>query len=590
VTRRGRASRSRVAAAVAATALLLGLAAPAGAVNLRIGEEQLRLDISETLIFAYHFDNLNQTYADDRYYEVQSRLNLGLAYKNWRLAVRVDTSLYFNHGSCDEAGNCTAPSKPPHLEWWPPLNVGELRNRFQDRSIDRIGPVYLPERLALSYAGRNVEVTLGDHYVSLGRGLVLSLRKVDELGSDTALRGGRVVVREGPATGTLVAGVTNIVNVDEATGRSSPDPLDLILGLRTEVQPIRQLSVAFQGAAIIYHNDAQPNQAESDRSLLGGLSLEVRDVPILHQVYLEYAHALRSFAGSDSNGDALYGAITHYRGPLTLLLEGKYYQDYPMVGTSLRSPTDSFSTIRYNNPPTVERVLADLDTISDVLNVGGLRLRADHKASSAVNWFASYGYFYDWSDRGARLDIHDPFAGATLAWQHHRSHATLSGGVRLSQERANTDPEYPLHGAESHSLDAHVEVVATQAITQRLSLEVVGRHRYRNKRLVGEVNRWHEGEWAVGFRWSPSLVVAAGYEYTTDPAKPHPPCGEVGEPVCATYDRMNFFNGQVGWTFRQGSSIRLFAGGQRGGLRCVSGVCRVFPSFQGVKAEAVLRF
>jgi len=85
-------------------------------------------------------------------------------------------------------------------------------------------------------------------------------------------------------------------------------------------------------------------------------------------------------------------------------------------------------------------------------------------------------------------------------------------------------------------------------------------------------------------------VVAAGWEYTTDPAKPHPPCGEVGEPVCETYRNQHFFNGQVGWTFRQGTSIRVFAGGQRGGLRCVSGVCRVFPSFQGVKAEAVLRF
>jgi hypothetical protein len=589
VTRRGRA-RPGVVATVLAAAVLLGLAAPARALNFQLGGEQLRLDISETLIFAYHLDNLNGTYADDRYYEVQSRLNLGLAYKEWRLAVRVDTSLYFNHASCDEEGNCSAPSKPRHLEWWPPLTSGELRNRFENRSIDRIGPVYLPERLALSYLGRNVEVTLGDHYVSFGRGLVLSLRKVDELGSDTALRGGRVVVRDGAASATLVAGVTNIVNVDEATGRISPDPLDTVVGLRTEVRPLRQLSVAAQGAAILYHHDVQPNQPEGDRSVLGGVSAELRDLPILHQVYAEYAHALRTFAGSDSNGDAVYGAITHYRGPLTLQLEGKYYKDFPMVSTSLKSPSDSFATIRYNNPPTVERVLADLDTISDVLNVGGLRLRADHKASNEVNWFASYGYFYDWSDRGARLDIHDPYAGVTVAWQHHRSHATVSGGARISQERANSDPEYPLHAAESHSVDAHVEVVASQALTNRFSLEVAGRNRYRHKRLVGQVNSWNEGEWAVGVRWSPSLVVAAGWEYTTDPSKPHPPCGEVGEPVCDTYRHMNFFNGQVGWTFRQGSSIRLFAGGQRGGLRCVSGVCRVFPSFQGVKAEAVLRF
>jgi hypothetical protein len=578
-----------------AAAVLLGRAAPVGAVDLALGQEPLRLDISETLNFAYHLDNRNQTYADDRYYEVQSRLNLGLAYKEWRLTARVDTALYFNHASCDEAGTCSSPSPPSHLDWWIPPGPGELRDRFENRTLDRIGPMYMPERLALSYTGRNLEVTVGDHYVSLGRGLVLSLRKVDELGSDTALRGGRFVVREGPASLTLVSGVTNIVNVDEATGRISPDPLDFVLGLRTEVQPLRQLSLAAQGAAILYHRDVLAGQDEGDRALLGGISLEAREVPVLHHVYLEYAHAERAYASSDSDGDALYGAITHYRGPLTLLLEGKYYHDFPMVQTSLRSPSDSFATIRYNNPPTVERVLADMEN-TNLLDVGGARLRADHQASSNVTWYASYGYFYDWSERGARLDIHDPYAGATFAWQEHRSHATLSGGVRLSQERANTDPVFPSHPAESHSLDGHVEVVASQALTRRLSLEVIGRNRYRQKRVVPELHRWNEGEWAVGVRWSPSLVVAAGWEYTTDPANPHPPCGEkVGEPRCTAYQgltRLNpgFFNGQVRWTFRQGSSIRLFAGGQRGGLRCVSGVCRVFPPFQGVRAEAVLRF
>jgi hypothetical protein len=586
--------RFRRLVAAAAVAALVAVAAPAEALNLRLGDEALRLDVSETLIYAYHLDNLNGTYADDRFHEVQSRLNLGLAYKQWRLVTRVDTALYFDHAFCDDTTGtpvCVHPSPPPasELAWWPPLTVGELRSRYQNRSIDRLGPVYLPERLAIAYSGRRLEVTLGDHYVSLGRGLVLSLRKVDELGSDTDLRGGRVVARLGPFTGTAVAGVTNVVNIDEATGRVSPDPLDVIVGARGEVRFLERFTVATQGAAILYH-DKPAGQPDDDRALLGGFSAEGRGLPILRNVYVEYAHAARLLAGTSSGGDAVYGAITHYHGPVTLLLEGKYYAGFPMVQTSLQNPTDSFATITYNNPPTVERVLADLDTVSNLLDVGGGRLRADHRLADRLTWFASYGYFYDWSDPGARLDIHDPYAGVNLAWQEHRSHATLSGGVRLSRERANGDPDYPEHAAETHSLDAHLEVVASQALTSRWSLELSGRHRYRQKRAVLDLNRWHEGEWALGVRWSPSLVVAAGWEYTTDPAKPHPPCGEVGEPVCSTYHQLNFFNGQVAWIFRQGSSVRVFAGGQRGGLRCVSGVCRVFPSFMGVKAEAVVRF
>ena len=39
--------------------------------------------------------------------------------------------------------------------------------------------------------GGHFEITLGDEYVQLGKGLVLSLREKDQWGLDTALRGGR---------------------------------------------------------------------------------------------------------------------------------------------------------------------------------------------------------------------------------------------------------------------------------------------------------------------------------------------------------------------------------------------------------------
>ena len=38
------------------------------------------------------------------------------------------------------------------------------------------------------------------------------------------------------------------------------------------------------------------------------------------------------------------------------------------------------------------------------------------------------------------------------------------------------------------------------------------------------------------------------------------------------------------------SNIKLFVGQQRGGLKCISGVCRVFPPFEGARLELTLRF
>ena len=42
--------------------------------------------------------------------------------------------------------------------------------------------------------------------------------------------------------------------------------------------------------------------------------------------------------------------------------------------------------------------------------------------------------------------------------------------------------------------------------------------------------------------------------------------------------------------FPKDSNLRLFAGQQRGALRCLNGVCKVFPDFTGARAELVLRF
>ena len=69
-----------------------------------------------------------------------------------------------------------------------------------------------------------------------------------------------------------------------------------------------------------------------------------------------------------------------------------------------------------------------------------------------------------------------------------------------------------------------------------------------------------------------AAVLAGGYEWTTRP----------------TADRTHhFFNGSVQWNVTTASSIRFFIGGNRGGLRCISGICRDFPAFSGARLEVV---
>lgn len=60
---------------------------------------------------------------------------------------------------------------------------GELSNRY-------INWTY-PAKYYVGYTSRDVELTLGDFYAQFGRGLVLSVRKLDELSSDITIRGAR---------------------------------------------------------------------------------------------------------------------------------------------------------------------------------------------------------------------------------------------------------------------------------------------------------------------------------------------------------------------------------------------------------------
>src|SRR6185369_6611006 len=111
------------------------------------------------------------------------------------------------------------------------------------------------------------------------------------------------------------------------------------------------------------------------------------------------------------------------------------------------------------------------------------------------------------------------------------------------------------------------------------SVELSGRHRYRiqnGENIAGASFRgepWWEGEHQTALKVAPKWVFSQGFEYTT----------YVGLP--STY-----VNGGILYRFSSQSNIRLYAGQNRGGLRCVSGICRVFPAFSGARVELTLRF
>ncbi len=613
-----------------AACFVLSWSERARAVDLpQVQGKPLTLDVTETSIVAQHFDartTEGERLIDQGYGGWLNRLNLALKWDKWTLGTRLDSSLYWLRPE-DRAG--IDPLDRPTL-------TADGASRFRDA-------VY-PAKLWLTYAAPGLEVTAGDAYVQFGRGLILSMRKIDELGIDTTLRGAKVAWQSDPFAATVVAGVANPTRVDEATGRAlfirktTPEepqqkPIfgsDRIVG--AEIQAGRGFPVVLTSHAVRITRCA-PYHYNPDGSIQSGAfdtpfgTCEPRDtrawlltlpssgattnaseinmvgqgfeVPSIFghgKLYVEGALQRRFHDAQPNeahgNGNALYAALSADVGPVTNTLELKSYRNFwPAGGAVDAKYAAEFQNIRYTNPPTAELITQDSEFNSFNVCVNGGRLRTDVRVTPGLLVYGAGAYFRSQSEvAGGSCDrdgktlsgskraddvithVWDGLSGIEWNFDHARSHLYASGGVR-NDVKVDDSPYYR---------ELHAEYAFTKHVSGPYSIELTGRHRVRrqeleNVRMVragayGE-QPWREGEHYTALKVAPKWVVSQGVEYTT----------LIGFP---SY----YFNGSVLYRFNEGSNLKVLVGQQRGGLKCVSGVCRVFPAFEGVRAELTLRF
>lgn len=197
--------------AVGSASLVLAVARHAWAVDLpKVGGSPVKVDVTETAIAAQRFvAREGEKPADQGYFVFLNRLNSTLGWRKLMLGVRIDSSFYALR---PEDRDFTLPTGQPDVQA-KRNSIVDGATRYRDRYV-YIG------KLWLTYKTEGLEATAGDSYVQFGRGLILSLRKIDELGLDTTLFGGKVTFQKDPFALTLVAGVTNPTRIDEPTGRA----------------------------------------------------------------------------------------------------------------------------------------------------------------------------------------------------------------------------------------------------------------------------------------------------------------------------------------------------------------------------------
>jgi hypothetical protein len=604
------------------------------------GGSPIQLDVTETTIVAQHFDPRNgQGPAGDTppgptavqnagWGDWLNRVNAALRWGHWTAGLRLDSAVYWRR-PVESSGYLAA-----------------LATQLQQDNESRFRNSIYPAKVWVTYAAPGLEVTAGDSYVQFGRGLTLSMRKVDELGIDTTVRGGKVQIEHDPFALTAVAGFANPSRVDEATGRAlfvtsnlAPgDPRvpmfgsDRVIGL--DLQAGRGLPVTVSAHAVRftrcapYHyagasiqdtavadpaldsfNPGTCDTTDTDTWLsslndvprglkahditMGGLSLEVPDLWGHGKLYVEAAVQQRAsdLPGQKTNldGNALYAALSVDAGATNTTLELKSNRNFYTVAAAVGNQAPEFAIVGYSFLPPAESFnMLDAEGTGDFnACVDGARLREDVSATRDLLLYGQGVFAYSQTEQP--------------------SGACDAQGRTIAPVPANQvqDVVYDGVGGFEYYFDDKLSH-AFVSIGARDDTRQDGVFQYREHHVEYSIAKYIAGPWSVevqgrhrhrkeqAFNQDPTTYDYGwwweGENYVAVRMAPKWVFTQGFEYTTLIGQPLLYFNGAVLYKFTSSSNVRVFVGEQRGAFRCASGICRFFPAFEGARAELTLRF
>jgi hypothetical protein len=248
-------------------------------------------------------------------------------------------------------------------------------------------------------------------------------------------------------------------------------------------------------------------------------------------------------------------------------------------------------------PPTLE--LVTQDSFFDNSCVTGSRARVDVRPTKSLLAFASGAYFANWGERNPgttqcnvgpavgvlssaagtplRNDVYDGYVGFEVRALKEASYVLLTMGVRRDIMSDTGDTFYREGWVQA-------DVVKVLKGLWSMELNTWQRNRFEDT----DDGNWHEGETYLAIKYASKMAYIVGWEYTTRKSVVKPGAFLTGNVLGSTMQQ--FFNVGAQFRFNDFVSLRLFVGQQRGALKCVSGVCRQFPNFEGAKSELIISY
>ncbi len=613
---------------LAPIAVVISLSSHAAALEPgAIGGDEVHVDVTDASSVLYNVDNRDSTPGDvssranDDWGMWYNRLNVQASWNKWQLGLRVDNAWFYRSPYPETIALDITRTDPVVFRQKFDAAGRELSTRY-------INWVY-PAKYYVGYTTRDVEVTAGDFYAALGRGFVLSVRKLDELSSDTTVRGGRITGRVSAGDTklrmTLLGGEMNPLRIDEASGRylgvdSSVTPSwlgvteagmpravetdfvpvatptyapDRLVAAQFEIAP-KGMKFGTQGSLLV-RQDALGSDVvrQADSIMTASQSIEVPDFDGHGDAYLEVGYQNLDDGHTNPNdnpktsdlldpGYALYASTTLIQLPVSVTLEGKHYRRFfPLRANVDPVRAKEFGLVQYSAPPTTEAFYVDTEFGNFNTCVSGGRVKTDVSLGKDESVFAWAGHYYTWAESVTNEEcdtstsnlnrVWDLATGFELTGDHNKSRATFSVGGRL--DSADALLSTPTGTTHLYYRETYARYDIIRWLGGPFSLQLQGWHRRRHEVAGGTGDPWFEGQHLTGLDWAPHLSVAFGTEYSSNPSVP------------STY-----FNGQVTYKITPASSVGVFVGQRRGALRCVGGVCRVFPPFEGARLDATVRF
>ena len=482
------------------------------------------------------------------------KLDLAAQGEGIRLSVRLDAFLPFRDAQCE-------------------MDRHSLCSLEHDLRI--------PERATLLWEPGDFTIEIGDSYAVFGRGIALSLRKVDLLGIDTSLRGGHVQYRGEHFDFEILGGLANPQNLDPITLAVFPDPNDVITGVAvgTRLGANGELELGVHGTRVWFEEHPVSGadvtatvfgwRAGAPSLLDGKLALYAEANAMVREGLARCGEEERCW------GRAIYASAQVTEGQVSVLLEWKDYRDYLLAATN---STAAEPWRVYSDAPPLDR---ETERFRGIHNSRGGALRIDYAVPETV-WSASLnGAVYGHEDEDVTIDPWDgvlvTHGWATLRRQNeevdHDDVAwsmEVSGGYRRETHLRDFDPLWEQGQLDWEVIHGELDVSIGKGDH---SFELVVEHR-DERRLFLDYAEYVRGGASLTWTYAGVLSVSPILRWSNEKRD---------------LDRVFWPGGEVRWDFIEGSHLRVFGGMTPGGRICSGGVCRDVPPFEGVLGEVVLR-